>query len=418
MSATATSPSPVSIEGDTLTIAELSFTDPLVASHLEALPEEQRGSELIRAIGIGMHGLAASSMRATVDEMQQQVTRIITAAASDAETRLGKSLNSGCDELAAHLDPEVRSSLTARAVAEIDELHQATLARLDPDRNDSHTAKLVAAISELLGPGGMLASRLEEAFDSAEADNGLGKLRDTFERRFQEMRDLLVGEQHRREEAERGTAKGIEFEDELEEVLRSEARAISGCIVERTGQQGGTLGVQAKVGDFVVSLPDGVRVVVEAKNTARIGLGGATGILAELDEAMNNRKADWSVCVSRSDSFPTEVGSFAVYGNRLLVVDPGDGTLTRVALRWINAAVRASGAGDAEIDSATALAQLERIKGLAQSFSRSKKVLAGAQSGINTVREELDSLRAELLDLVDDAVRSLHPPASTNRQVA
>jgi hypothetical protein len=300
----------------------------------------------------------------------------------------------------------------------LEKVHRETLARLDPDRIDSHTAKLVGAITEMLGPGGQLAQRLADVFDSAEAEHGMGRLVDMFEKRFREIRDLMIGEQQRRQEAERGTAKGLEFEDAVEEVLREEAHNLSGCIVERTGQLAGTLGPDAKVGDFVLTLADGTRVAVEAKNVSRISLGGSTGILAELDRAMDNRNASWSLGISRQDAFPREVGTFGVYGNRLLVVDPGDGTLLRVALRWIASAARGSGAADQMVDTAGALDGLDRIRGLAQHFSRSKKVLASAQSGLDTVREELDALRSELLDLVDDTTRALTLPPSETRRVA
>jgi hypothetical protein len=320
-------------------------------------------------------------------------------------------------ELAAHFDPDVRSSLTARTVAELEELHATTLARLDPDRSDSHTGKLMTSITDLLGPGGLLAQRLEAAFDSTEAESGFGRLLDTFERRFQEMRDLVVGDQQREAESARGTAKGIEFEDEVEALLRREARALSGCVVERTGHVGGTLGSHSKVGDFVVVLSDGTTVAVEAKNTARIGLTGSTGILTELDQAMDNRNATWSVCISNVDAYPGEVGSFAVYGNRILVVEDGDGTLTGVALRWIAAAASATAPGDDQIDAAAALERLARIRDLAQHFSRSKKILTTAQTGLESVREDLDSLRSQLLDLVDDISRVLRPAALTQRSV-
>ncbi len=411
-------PPAIAISESEVHITNLLFEDDTVAAYLSTLPPEQQIDQLVRAIGIGVHGLAASTMRATVDEMQQQVRHIIANAADAARENLDEAMATGRSELAARLDPEVRSSVTARAVAELAGVHKSALDRLDPERTDSHTGRLVEAITELLGPGGQLAQRLEEAFDSAEAEHGLGRLLDTFERRFQEMRDLLVGEQHRQEEADRGTAKGFEFEDAVEDVLRTEARSLSGCVVERTSHSGGTLGVQSKVGDFVVTLPDGVRVAIEAKNTARVGLSGSTGILAELDQAMDNRSASWAICVSSGDAFPAEVGSFGVYGNRLLVVDAGDGTLTRVALRWVAAASRATAADVDKVDTAAALERLDRLRGLAQHFSRSKKVLAGAQSGLDTVREELDSLRTELLDLVDDATRSLQPRVVVPRQVA
>jgi hypothetical protein len=408
----------VTIADGEAVVAGLVLTERAVVEHLRALAPEQRPAELIRAIGIGLHGLATATMRATVNEMENRVRDILVSAAAAAETHIGTAVTTGRSELTAQLDPDVRSSLTARTVAELAQVHQATLARLDPDRADSHTAKLVGAITEMLGPGGQLAQRLADVFDSAEADHGMGRLLDTMDRRFLEIRDLLVGEQQRRQEASRGTAKGIEFEDVIEDILRVEARHLAGCIVERTGNIAGALGSEAKVGDFAITLSDGTRVAVEAKNTARLALGGSTGILAELDRAMDNRKATWALCISRQDAYPHEVGSFGIYGNRLLVVDPGDGTLVRVALRWIAAAAHDSMWVDHGVNTATALDKLERIRGLAQHFSRSKKVLAGAQSGLETVREELDSLRGELLELVDDAARALHQPAQETRKVA
>ncbi len=410
-------PAVVTVASDTTFVNNLVLTDASVARYLGMFPADRHAEELIRAISIGIHGLAATSMRATVDDMTSEVRRILESAASAADSHLGEALQAGRTELAAHLDPEVRSSLTARTVSELEAVHTATLARLDPDRSDSHTGRLVAAISELLGPGGLLAKRLEDAFDSAEADHGMGRLLDTFEKRFTEMRDLVVGEQQRAAEADRGTAKGVAFEDEVESVLRTEARSLSGCVVERTGQIGGTLGSQSKVGDFVVVLADGTRIAIEVKNTSRIGLTGTTGILHELDQAMDNRNGSWAICVSKTDAYPGEVGSFGVYGNRLLIVDPGEGTLTQVALRWVAAAARATAAGADSVDTTAALDRLARIRDLAQSFSRSKKVLTSAQSGLDTVREELDSVRSQLIELVDDIVRAIQPPAEPSQQL-
>lgn len=406
---------PVKVDGASVLIERLEFSDDAVAAYLASFPAEQRGDELMRAISLGVHGLAATSMHATVEEMRSEVRRILGAASVAAESQLGKAVQAGRSELTACLDPEVRSSLTARTLSELESVHTAMLARLDPDRADSHTGRLVAEITRLLGPNGLLAQRLEEAFDAADAEQGMGRLLEQFDRRFRELRDVMVGERHRVAEAERGTAKGFEFEDEVETILRKEARALGGCVVERTGHLGGALGPQSKVGDFIVILGDGTRIAVEAKNTTRIALAGATGILAELDQAMDNREASWSVCISRGDSYPSEVGGFSVYGNRILLVDGGDGTLTGVALRWIAAAAQAGDNTPDDIDTGAALDGLARIRDLAQHFSRSKKVLNTAQTGIQSVRDELDSLRAQLLDLVDDVSRALRSVAAPRK---
>jgi hypothetical protein len=407
----------VTVAGSTVTIRDLEVNDPAVADYVLALSVPQRADHISRALALGIHGMATMSMRATLDDVKDEVRRILDSAALAAEQHLNQAVDTGSSQLAAHLDPNVRTSLTARTFAELEELHSLTLARLDPDRSDSHTSRLVAAITEVLGPGGQLSQRLEAAFDSSDAGSGLGRVVETFERRFQELRDLVVGEQHRTAEAARGTAKGLEYEDTLEDLLRSQARAIGGCVVERTSIAGGSLGLDAKVGDFVMTLDDGTRVVVEAKNVARMSLTGKTGILTELDQAMDNRKASWAVCISATDAFPGEVGSFAIYGNRLLVVDPGEGTLTGVALRWIKASATAADEGLDQIDTAAAQERLSRIRDLAQHFSRSKRALSAAQDGLESVRHDLDSLRCQLIELVDDIARALRPKAA-ERKVA
>ena len=78
----------------------------------------------------------------------------------------------------------------------------------------------------------------------------------------------------------------------------------------------GGLDARAKVGDAVVTLADGTRIAVEAKNATRITLTGKEGILEELDRAMVNREASWGICISKQDAYPGEVGAFGLYGKR------------------------------------------------------------------------------------------------------
>jgi hypothetical protein len=101
----------------------------------------------------------------------------------------------------------------------------------------------------------------------------------------------------------------------------------------------------------------------------------------------------------------------------LLVVDPGEGTLTGVALRWIKASATAADEGLDQIDTAAAQERLSRIRDLAQHFSRSKRALTAAQDGLESVRHDLDSLRCQLIELVDDIARALRPTAA-ERKVA
>ena len=197
------------------------------------------------------------------------------------------------------LDPERRSSLTARTIEEVSQAHRDLLNELDPESRGSHVGRLMNELTTLLGPEGLLAQRLDETFDLSAADSAMSQVLSTMERRFQEIRDLALGADARRAEAERGTAKGVEFEDEVETRVRHEAERMGSCIVERTGRTPGKFAADAMVGDLAITLASGTRVAIEVKNTARIDLNGGGGILAELDRAMVNRDAGWAyLCVS------------------------------------------------------------------------------------------------------------------------
>ena len=363
---------------------------------------------------------------ATVKGVGEEIQRALRAVTTNAEDRVRDILDAGGRTLTETLDPDVRSSVTARALEEIASVHDDLLARLDPDRAGSHTARVVSELSALLGPGGILEKRLTETLDPAAGDSAMGRLVTTIEGRFTEIRDLIVGESGRAAEAERGTAKGVDYEDEVVAELRRVAAEISGCTVEATGHMTGALDARAMVGDAVFALPDGTRVAIEAKNAGSVALAGKDGILEELDRALTNRKATWAICISKNDAFPLEVGAFAIYGNRVLLVDDGDGVLLRVALRWIQAGAELAGSGDTAADLEAARNAVERLRRLAQRFTGAKRALAGVRSSVDQVRGELDCLRIDLLDLVEDlhlAVRSTaearfvdHDHGATNDQ--
>jgi hypothetical protein len=410
----ATSPA-VSIAGSRVTI-RLSVDDGELAAHLADLDATARVPEVERILKVGVRGLAAMGVSATVGQVAEQVERVLAEVSDDAEARVSAVVSAASQKMREDLDPSIQESATARTIAAIRTLHDELASRLDPANRDGHTGRLVDRLTELLGPGGTLESTLAAALDAAldpdSAESGLARLQASFDRNLAELRDAVVADRAKREEAVRGTAKGFEFEDTVEQVLRSEAARMGGTLVEATGFVAGSLGAQTKVGDFVVTLPDGSRVVIEAKNAARLTVGGKGGVLAELDTAMANRGGRFGVCVSSSDdAYPAEVGCFSLYGNRLLIADDGSGTLIRAALRWAAAAVRSDRAVERPVDVAEITDGVARIHELATRISNAKRTLSTVRSGVDQARNDLDALRDDLLDRVDELTRRLGPVA-------
>jgi hypothetical protein len=140
-----------------------------------------------------------------------------------------------------------------------------------------------------------------------------------------EVRSVLAGLQARRETAARSTIHGIDFEDQLGQLLQVEAQKV-GDIYEATGKKVGVI-KNCKVGDHVISLgPDShapeARIAWESKDQVSCDLKSA---LAEIEHARKNRHAQVGVFVFSRRTAPAGVLSFARYGADLIVVwDPED----------------------------------------------------------------------------------------------
>ena len=129
----------------------------------------------------------------------------------------------------------------------------------------------------------------------------------------------------RKEEAQRSTRHGDEFEDEVHAFLERECRG-SGDVVTRTGQTTGRI-KNCKVGDGTVDLGSdraaaGSRIVVEAKEQERYTRARA---LAEIETARKNRAAEIGLFVFSRRTAPEELQPFERYGNDVIVAwDPED----------------------------------------------------------------------------------------------
>ena len=393
----------VSSDGHITKIDGLVSEDPALAALLAANREAEWEHLVGRAVAVGARGLLTMGVDVGLSAVRDQVRREVDEATGQAEARVKAMLETAERGYREQLDPELRSSLLSRSLREFHQWQQTFFASMDVDQAGSLGGRLVSRLEELVGRGGMVEAQLAAALDPAADGSALATVRNEVLAEIRELRDAVHADRGRRDEADRGTRKGFDFEDVVEERIRAWAAGVGGCVVERTSHEGGELGREALVGDVVVTLPDGCRVVIEAKNTARITLGGQ-GILKELDRAMSNRRADIAICVSAGEAFPAEVGTFAIYGNRILVVDGGTDSLLDVALRVaVLLATAAGAAGGDGIDRAGMLDQLDRIRQLATRFSSTKRALTEAQNGIELAKQGIDALRSELIDLTESA---------------
>jgi hypothetical protein len=207
-------------------------------------------------------------------------------------------------------------------------------------------------------------------------------------------------------EHDRSTAKGRPYEEAVFEALDGIAHG-QGDDCDAVGD---LPGVGGRKGDVLVGIdgcagPPRGRIVFEAKNS-QVPKNRA---LAELDEAMAQRDADYGVWVVPSEGqLPARTQPMReVNGDKLFVVyDPDEGRLAlQVAYSLARARVLMA-KGDTEGLDATALrAEVERAVGALEEGRRIRQQLTHAANGVAAAREILDGMERRVkahLEQIDE----------------
>lgn len=395
---------PAVVLGDGVVMIDgVQVTDVEVVDLMSRHAEQDRPELVRRLLSIGARGLRSMGLRVGLDDIDDRIQSSVRLAVVAAQDQLAATIGAVADRANAELDPDRSSSTLSRALEQLGVVHEKIEAALDPADPDSSPGRLVERIEAIVGSDGALEERIRSLLDPLDAASASRSLASLLTDRITEIRDLIAEDRGRRDEASRGTRKGTDYEDLVDESLRRLA-APHGWWVERTTTAAGALHADSKVGDFVVHLDDGTRLVVEAKNSARIGLTGPNGILAELDRALANRQATLAICVASEEAYPAEVGSFGVYGDRILIVDDGDGSMLAIALRWASLTVtlRRQRPGRDDLDMDMVADRLQRLRNLTKQFSGTKRSLTQISASVDEVRSHLDTLRGEVSSHLDD----------------
>jgi hypothetical protein len=192
----------------------------------------------------------------------------------------------------------------------------------------------------------------------------------------------------------RSTAKGRPYEEAVVEAVDAIARG-HGDDCDAVGDLRGAGG---RKGDVVVDVdgcagaPRG-RIVFEAKHSRR----SRKEALAELEEAMAQRAADYGVWVVPSEeALPARATALReVGGDKLFVVyDPEDGSrlALEVAYSLARARVLMARGGADGLDAAALRAEVERAVGALEDVRRIKLHLTNAAGGIDEARKALEGM--------------------------
>jgi hypothetical protein len=198
--------------------------------------------------------------------------------------------------------------------------------------------------------------------------------------------------------ADKGTAKGRTYEEAVALAIDAIASA-QGDDCEAVGDVRGEGG---RKGDVVVAIdacagPARGRIVFEAKNSQL----SRNRALAELDEALETRGADFAIFVVPSeDKLPARTRPLREFnGDKMFVVydvDEDARLPLEVAYALARARVLMNRGDDETVDPAAVRAEVERALGAMENVRRIKAQLTNASGSIDESRRILESMAADV----------------------
>ena len=353
---------PVSMSSDVLRIDGFETRERDIVLHFVELPDTSLDKELERLLKLGILAQGSAGTMISAKYVESEFNRLKDKMAQNIDGAFGPE-----GEIPRMMEKYFGSDGTIRAV-------------LDPDREDTPLNRLRAALHADLS----------------------------------EIKDAVTMKRGRSEEAKKGTQKGLEFEEMCEPEICSMADAHSDT-VEPTGGSAGDLGTSKK-GDFVVTLGGTEkRIVFEMKYRAGMAI---PEIRRQLNGAMENRRAEYAVLVSRNkDALPKEAGWFNEYdGNKLVCAvsetDEGEENMwvVRIAYRWARLRVASGAEKELGVDPEAVTQGVREIEAslrrMGKITAQCKTIVMSTETIEGVMREEETKIKDKIEDIVHSMNRS------------
>ena len=401
---------PVRVEGDRIVVDGLALQDPGLAAWLAGQPADGRANVVERALKIGLLALQGVGVSLNVDVVRAEFERLVeqTAVANErAALALEQVLRTNFADGDGRLPRTMEAFLGDRGSLRVmvDEL-------FDPSRRDSAIGRIGRMLESYFDGD---ASHLARLLDPTRSGSPLHEFRREIADGFRAVGDRLVALEAaaaaRATERARSAAKGLDYEDLLEELLGAIARG-AGDLLDRTSNEPGSV-LKSRKGDFVVTIDSALsrgadlRIVVEAKDRPL----SMRAIREELREARENRGAAVALVIFTPAHAPSGVAPFTIIGGDVYcVLDPADPepAALEAAVRLARLLALASlEQRELELDPAVVSAALTGIREQLEAIKTLKSQLTSIGNATKAVWAGLDTLRAGVLARVAEAEAEL-----------
>ena len=384
---------------------------------------EGEGSTLVKTLEAHT-GKDSALMKMLDPEAADGVVKSLSAATE-------KTLTEQREHILAQFSLDNEESALKRLVKQLEDNNGNLMAAFDLNKEDSALKRLMDGVEGAQ-------RKITSEFSLDDEGSALARMRkqllDVFEQQGKENQEFqtlvranLEAMQARRQEAEKGTRHGLDFEVAVFEFINDKSQN-AGHVATHTGSTTGRIG-RSRVGDAVVELgPEhsaaGARIVVEAKEDASYQLAKAR---EELQTARDNRDASIGIFVFSKSKAPDGLEAFARYGNDIVVTWDKDDAGTDVFLDAglsvaIALAVRAQahttevGADFEAIEQAVLNIQMQ-AEGLGQIKTWATTVRNNGDNIVKSAEKMQEGLSAQI-EVLNEKVADLRLVVSDTSEVA
>jgi len=385
------------VESLAVDIKGLRIDDPELYNILAALDEEKRIDYIRRALKVGAVVLQVMDTTTRVDYVRSEFETM----QREMDTELEKIFS----------DKGTLVNSMDRFLGKNGELRRVL---------DAHFGEQGSVIYKILNPDdestplGKFRKQLQQELDADREGTGFQKLKKSMDAGFEKVMVALGAAEAAEAEREKGTAKGGDFEDQVFDALNTMARDF-GDTVEYVGNEKGPI---SNVGDILIRVntrdTGGAErsIVVEAKNKS-ITVKGKGSFLKELDEAMENRGADYAIGAVHESHAPTSCGCFRFFDGSKIVCSVPEEDMPlpleiayKVARFELVASTRAEGG---EIDVKQLEAKVADIQGQFDNLRAIKTAMRGAVKQIGGAEDGLKDMEDSIRDTLDDILELIQP---------
>ncbi len=403
----------VRVDDEVIVVEHLRLNDPALAAFVAQRPADDRTELIERALRVGLHALQDASTSLDVELVRREFESLLQRSATaneKAAQQLDQVLRTNFGDNDGRLPRTLERFLGDRG-----QLSRFVGELFDESKRDSAIGRMRTLLGTYFDGD---ASRLAQLLDPTRMGSPLHQFRTEMKQGFDKLGERLTAleaaNSARADERSRSSAKGMDFEDLLEDFLAECAQG-AGDTIERTGTTSGDV-IRSKKGDFLLTIDPQwcrgaeLRVVIEAKNR-RLSW---PQIREELDSAKRNRGASVALAIFAPEHAPRGIAPFDVrYGHVLCVLDPEapDRATLSAAVRLSRLyALAQMAADDDRIDVGRLSAALDAVKAELEAVRRLKTSLTSIRDTATEVSSGLDRLREQVLARVADAELQLRSP--------